>query len=48
MLIVFLNKEVYVVPWFKRNHSMEGKIVEYGIILINDKYKIEKTEVISR
>ena len=32
---------------FKGNHSMESKIIEYGIILLH-KYKVEQIEVISR
>ena len=31
----------------KGNHSMESKIIEYGIIIF-PKYKAEQTEVISR
>ena len=35
----------YTCSLFKGNHSMENKIIEYGIIF---KYKVEQTEVISR
>ena len=37
----------YSYSLFKGNHSMESKIIEYGIILLH-KYKVEKIEVISR
>ena len=37
----------YTYSLFKGNHSMESKIIEYGIILLR-KYKVEQTEVISR
>ena len=36
----------YSYSLFKGNHSMESKIIEYGIILLH-KYKIEQAEVIS-
>ena len=36
----------YTYSLFKRNHSMETKIIEYGIILLH-KYKVEQAEVIS-
>ena len=32
---------------FNGNHSMESKIIEYGIFLLH-KYKVEQTDVISR
>ena len=35
----------YTCSLFKGNHSMENKIIEYGITLLH-KYKIEQTEVI--
>ena len=37
----------YTYSWFKGNHSMESKIIEYVIILLY-KYKVEQAEVISR
>ena len=37
----------YTCSLFKGNHSMENKIIEYGIILLH-KYKVGQTEVISR
>ena len=33
--------------FFKGNHSMESKIIEYGIIFLH-KYKVEQTKLISR
>ena len=38
---------IYTYSLFKGNLSMESKITEYGIILLH-KYKVERTEVISR
>ena len=37
----------YTYSLFKRSHSMESKVNEYGIIL-SLKYKLEQTEVIYR
>ena len=37
----------YTCSLFKGNHSMENKIIKYGIILLH-KFKVEQTEVISR
>ena len=37
----------YTYSLFKGNHSMESKIIEYGITLLH-KSKVEQTEVISR
>ena len=37
----------YTYSLFKRSHSMENKVNEYGIIL-SLKYKLEQTEVIYR
>ena len=37
----------YTYRLYKGNHSMESKIIEYGIIL-SHKYKVQQTEVISR
>ena len=37
----------YSYSLFKGNHSMERKIIEYGIILLY-KYKVKQTEVASR
>ena len=36
----------YTYSLFKGNHSVESKIIEYGIFLLH-KYKVEQTEVIS-
>ena len=37
----------YTYSLSKGNHSMESKIIKYGIILLH-KYKVEQKEVISR
>ena len=37
----------YTYNLFKGNHSMEGKIIQYGIIFL-DKYKIAQTTVAQR
>ena len=37
----------YTCSLFKGDHSMENKIIKYGIILLH-KYEVEQTEVISR
>ena len=37
----------YTYSLFKENHSLESKLIEYGIILLH-KYKVEQTQVIFR
>ena len=37
----------YTYSLFEGNHSMESKIIEYGIFLLH-KYKVVQTEVLSR
>ena len=42
-----LKNFIYTYSLFKGNHSIERKIIEYGIILLH-KYKVKQTEVVSR
>ena len=36
----------YTYSLFKGNHSMDGKMIEYGIILLQ-KYRVDQIEAIS-